>query len=62
MIVYNKQYWNHAEKSFNAPKLLQVFRKEIDNKTIDFYRGNDVSLDQRFSGHGRSDPTRHAVE
>jgi hypothetical protein len=44
MIAYNKQFWNHAEQRFNAPNLLQVFRKGIENKTIDFYRGNDTHL------------------
>lgn len=41
---YNKQFWNHAEQLFQAPNLLQVFRKEIQNEKIDFYRGNDTHL------------------
>jgi hypothetical protein len=43
-INFNKQFWNHAELRFHAPNLLHVFRKEIENKTIDFYRGNDTHL------------------
>ena len=41
---FNKQFWNYAEQSLHAPNLLQVFRSEIENKTIDFYRGNDTHL------------------
>ena len=41
---FNKQFWNQAEQRFHAPNLLQLFRKEIKNKTIDFYRGNDTHL------------------
>lgn len=41
---FNKQFWNQAEQRFHAPNLLQVFRQEIQNKTVDLYRGNDTHL------------------
>ena len=41
---FNKQFWNHAEQRFHTPNLLEVFRREIENKTIDFYQGNDTHL------------------
>jgi hypothetical protein len=41
---FNKQFWNRAEQRFHAPNLLHSFRKEIENKTTDFYRGNDTHL------------------
>ena len=41
---FNKQFWSHAEQRFHSPNLLHVFRKEIENQTIDFYRGNDTHL------------------
>lgn len=41
---FNKQFWNHAAQRFHAPNLLHAFRSEINNKTIDLYRGNDTHL------------------
>ena len=41
---FNKQFWNRAEQRLHAPNLLKIFRSEIENKTIDFYRGNDTHL------------------
>jgi len=41
---FNKQFWNLAERRFQAPNLLQIFRNEIKNNKIDLYRGNDTHL------------------
>ncbi|MEI7842033.1 MAG: hypothetical protein WCI39_03285 [Gallionellaceae bacterium] len=51
----NKQFWNTAEQRFRAPNLLKTFRNEIQNKTVDFYRGNDTHLStEGFLVMGRS--------
>jgi len=40
----NKHFWELAEQRFHAPNLLRIFRHEIKNKSVDFYRGNDTHL------------------
>lgn len=40
----DKQFWNKAEKHFNAPNVLKVLRQKIADKTIDLYPANETHL------------------
>ncbi|MDX8380224.1 MAG: hypothetical protein R8K48_09360 [Gallionella sp.] len=39
-----KQFWALAEKRINSPNLLRIFRKAIENKTIDLYPANNTHV------------------
>ncbi|MDX8379838.1 MAG: hypothetical protein R8K48_07325, partial [Gallionella sp.] len=39
-----KQFWALAEKHINSPNLLRIFRKAIENKTIDLYPANNTHV------------------
>lgn len=39
-----KQFWNKAEKRFNAPNILKLMREALERKTIDLYPGNNSHI------------------
>ena len=40
----DKGFWDVAKRKFNSPDLLEIFRQEVRNKTIDLYPGNNDHL------------------
>jgi hypothetical protein len=40
----DKQFWDKAEQRFHAPNVLKTFRREIEKKTVDLYRGNNTHI------------------
>jgi hypothetical protein len=38
----DKQFWNEAQRQFNAPNLLYMTQQAIQNKTIDLYPANNT--------------------
>jgi len=40
----NKKYWDEAERRFNAPNILRIFRQAIHEKTIDLYFANNTHV------------------
>lgn len=41
-LYHKKQFWNEAERSFNAPNLLRMTQQAIQQKTVDIYPANNT--------------------
>jgi hypothetical protein len=40
----DKKFWDDAERRLTAPNVLKVFRKAINDDTVDLYKGDDTHL------------------
>lgn len=40
----DKQFWNKAEKRFNAPNILKAFRQAVSGGTVDLYPANNTHV------------------